>query len=178
MFPRTYFSSTYFSPTYFPGPSFAEIQSSLITAIIARLKSVPELSRLTGIYKNKPPRRWQFPYMIITLINGNDDIFAGLNYEIWGRREFQFSVISSDDEQAEILGEIAYKALLPTTGSLNPKLTWMDVDQGYEIIRWPLYHWRMGEMPNRGPNNQNVWKYDFGYRFEIGSVPIVPSQFL
>ncbi len=68
------------------------------------------------------------------------------------------------DLQAEELGEIAFNVLLPKSA---PK---MKFDDGYEIVRWPLYHNRISEMPQRGVANSNIWVHTFGYEIRTGRV--------
>lgn len=144
---------------------------TLVEAIRSRFKTITELNPLTDIYKNKPARGYSFPYMVISLINGNSDF--NFSQETWNATELQFSIISDDDLQAETLGQYSFTALLPTDPDKYPPITF---HRGYEILRTPLYWDRLTEQPARGVNNQNVWKYDFGYRIEWGGIPYIPSQ--
>jgi hypothetical protein len=115
---------------------------------------------LSEIYKRRPRRGWLYPYMVISPINATTELTNSVSY--MDEPEFQFSTVSTDDIEAETLGEAAFYALLPKTEN---RLTFLG---GYEMVRMPTYHGQVMEQSARGPGNNNTWVHTFGYRILVG----------
>ncbi len=132
-----------------------------LSALRQRLKSMPALSRLVEVYLTTSPPSAELPFLVINrlyqipFLNTTDSYYKEV--------ACQFTIYSSDDEEADALGSAAVDSLFPE--HVNPPLVFTD---GYEMTRTP------GQ--SRGPEAQTwgrtagdpVWRYRFDYTFLVG----------
>jgi hypothetical protein len=131
------------------------------TALRAYLVDHPSLSTLAGVYWNRDYPGAPLPHLIFNLITKRKLVITTSKY--YTEATYQFTILASDDEEAETLGEAAYDCLLPM--AVNGPIIFAG---GYEMGRSP------GQA--RGPETRDdavvgsdqVWMYHFDYKFTFG----------
>lgn len=137
----------------------------------AYLKARGELAEITEVYFRRTKPNPSYPYIVVAPIGDSPEINNSELY--WESSDVSFSVVTTGpecDEDAERLGQAAYRALAPKQRNdagvvvSRPKIT---STYAYEMTAIPGQKFRM-EQPGRGPLGQPVFAFQFKYRFLVG----------
>lgn len=132
------------------------------------LKSAPALTDLTDVYLRRTAPAPTLPYLVVTPLQGMPTLNNSETY--WKTQDVQFSLVASDDYQAELLGQAAYRFLAPkqtnADGTITPRARLVAID-AYEMVALPGPDMLI-EQPGRFAGNKNAWAYQFRYTFLLG----------
>lgn len=144
--------------------------STFFDGLRAYLKSYPTLGEITEVYYRRTKPGAYFPYIIISPIFDNPELNNSHDY--WEYSDVQISVLASgleSDEDAERLGQAAYRALAPK--QINDAGSVVNREKirskfAIEMTALPGRKFR-AEQPGRGAKNETVFAFYFNYRFLV-----------
>jgi hypothetical protein len=150
------------------GPLFVYWPVTWWEALRLFLKADTRLAALSEVYLRRTAARFAYPFLVVTPIQGMPTLDSTSDF--WTSWDTQFSLLATDDVQAETLGQTLYRVLCPKAlnddGTITPRVRVAALD-GYEMGAIPGWE-RIVEQPGRVVANQTAWAFHCQFTFLVG----------
>lgn len=134
------------------------VERTFLAAVRRRI--LDSVTDITRVYLHETPAGATFPLVVVNPLYHDPFFVSALSPDFESEGPVQFTVISTDDIEAETLARQVRSAF----GQDKPRLMY---DNGYHIDSWPGRWWRPVRS-GQGPNGAKLWAQSFQTWFRLG----------